>query len=374
MAETTCYLVREEHIPERACCPVVDAHNHLWGDWELPDAICRVMDAVGVVSYCDLTANVGLTWGKGGYELGQGSFDGFMSSVLQRFPSRFYGFTTATFAQPTEEPLFSNADDFTKRTVALLDEHVEKGARGLKILKELGLLYRDGNGDVVRVDDERLAPIWEEAGRLGVPVLIHQSDPYGFFEPVTPDNEHYDSLQKYPAWSFCDPSFPRKSDILRRRDNLIRRHPGTVFMLPHVANFPENLGYVSQLLDENPNVHIDFSARIDELGRQPYSSRDFILRYQDRIYFGSDMPVSEAIYRCYFRFLETYDEYFFAPDYDGTFGRSRWPIHGLGLPTDVLAKIYHANALKLVPGLARDLAHVLPGVADGQPANQDTKG
>lgn len=161
MAEPVCYLVRDEHVPEQACCPVVDAHNHLWGDWEAPGAICRVMDAVGVVSYCDLTANVGLSWGKGGYELGQGSFDDFVESVQRRFPGTFYGFTTATFAQPTDVPLFTDADDFAKRTVALLEEHVQKGARGLKILKELGLHYRDSDGEVVAVDDERLAPIWE---------------------------------------------------------------------------------------------------------------------------------------------------------------------------------------------------------------------
>ena len=144
---------------------------------------------------------------------------------------------------------------------------MQRGARGLKILKELGLHYRDGNGDLVRVDDPKLAPIWDECGKLGVPVLIHQSDPFGFFEPITPENEHYDTLKKFPTWSFSDPKFPHKQELMDRRNNLIRRHRNTIFMLPHVANFPEDLGYVSTFLDENPNVYIDFSARIDELGR-----------------------------------------------------------------------------------------------------------
>ncbi len=127
-----------------------------------------------------------------------------------------------------------------------------------------------------------------------------------------------------------------------------------------MGNFPANLSYVGRVLDENPNVYIDFSARMDELGRQPYSAREFFIRYQDRILFGTDMPVSAEMYRCYFRFLETFDEYFFAPDYDGTFDRHRWPIYGIGLPREVLAKIYYKNALKVIPGLKEDLKGLLP--------------
>ncbi len=355
--KTRSYLVREEHIPERAAFPVIDAHNHLWGNWAGVDSMVGMMDQVGVVSYCDLTANVSLAWVEGGYMVSQGSFEGFLASCVERHPGRFYGFTTATLAQPGNEPLFRDAGQFVAETLALLRRHVALGARGLKVLKELGLHYRDGEGDLVTVDDPRLAPIWEEPGRLGIPVLIHQSDPAAFFDPITPENEHYETLSKYPSWSFADPKFPRKAELMQRRDNLIRRHRNTTFILAHVANYPEDLGYVGRLLDENPNAYIDFSARLDELGRQPYAAREFMIRYQDRIIFGTDMPVSPEMYRCYFRFLETFDEFFYAPDYDGTFGRHRWPIYGLGLPAEVLRKIYYENALKLVPGL-RELSKI----------------
>jgi predicted TIM-barrel fold metal-dependent hydrolase len=361
-----CYLFREEHIPERAMFPVIDAHNHLWAAWETLDHTVSVMDEVGVVSYCDLTSNISVAWGEGGYVLGSGDIEDFLEDCVRRYPGRFYGFTAATFAQPVDEPLFTDAREFVERTIETLHDHVQRGARGLKILKELGLHYRDGQGNLLRVDDERLAPVWDEAGKLGVPVLIHQSDPYGFFEPLTPENEHYDTLRKYPSWSFAGPRFPRKMELLERRDNLLRNHPDTTFMLPHVANFAENLAYVSRLLDEYPNAHIDCSARIDELGRQPYAAREFLIKYQDRVYFGTDMPASVDMYRCYFRFLETYDEHFIPPDYDGTFGRFRWHIHGLGLPRDVLQKIYYRNVLRLVPGLqeqVEDLLVEVPGTS-----------
>jgi len=353
------YLVREEHIPDRASFPVIDAHNHLWGKLGA-DQLVEIMDAVGVVSYCDLTPRERFAWVKGGVSTQTRAIEDFFTDFANCYPGRFYAFTGATFAHDPNDPLFSDAKEFVKETVSMLEQHVGLGVRGLKILKDFGLAATDARGNLIACDDPRLAGIWEAAGSLGVPVLIHQSDPYGFFEPVTPENEHYESLAKYSDWRFDDPKFPRKMELLQRRDNLVRRHPNTTFILPHVANFAENLPYVSQLLDGNPNVYIDFSARIDELGRQPYSAREFFIRYQDRILFGSDMPASPAMYRCYFRFLETFDEYFFAPDYDGTFERHRWAIYGIGLDKEVLAKIYYQNALNVIPGLKEDLAGLLP--------------
>jgi len=354
MAEA-CYLIHEAHIPARAKYPVIDAHNHLWGGFDKIDEMVNVMNDVGVVACCDLTSNVTIDWKERGYSLGAGNIDEFFRIIRTSCPGKFYGFTTATFNRPADQPLYSDPKQFVEKTIQVLNEHVNKGIKGLKILKELGLHYKDNQGNLIHVDDEILAPIWEEAGRLGVPVLIHQSDPYGFFEPITPENEHYSTLKKYPDWSFAEAKFPTKMELLNRRDRLLKNHPDTVFILPHVANYAENLGYVSELLDHHKNIFIDFSARLDELGRQPYTARDFMIKYQDRIVFGTDMPLSREMYRCYFRFLETCDEYFIPPDYDGSFGRYRWRIYGLGLPDKVLKKIYSQNILKVIPSLKNEL-------------------
>lgn len=351
----TCYLIQETHIPSKAKFPVIDAHNHLWGGFDKIDEMVHVMDDVGVIACSDLTSNVKIDWRDGGYSLRDGNIDDFIRFTRSSWPGRFYGFTTATFNRPADRPLFLDPKQFVEKTISVLNEHMNKGIKGLKILKELGLHYRDNQGKLIHVDDDFLAPVWEEAGRLGMPVLIHQSDPYGFFEPVTPENEHYSTLKKYPDWGFADPKFPAKKELLDRRDRLVKDHPGTVFILPHVANYAENLGYVSELLNRHKNIYIDFSARLDELGRQPYTARDFMIKYQDRIVFGTDMPLSGEMYRCYFRFLETRDEYFIPPDYDGSFGRYRWRIYGLGLPDNVLKKIYYQNILKVIPALKQEL-------------------
>ncbi len=361
------FLFKKDNIPQRAAFPVIDAHNHLWGQKEA-GKIVEVMDITGISAFCDVTANIQIEFGGGGYTLSEGNIHDFFKNFPEKYPGRFYCFTMASFARPISKPLFTDHKKFVAQCIETLHKDHEAGAKGLKILKELGLHFKDSKGNLILPDDERLAPIWEEAAKLKMPVLIHQADPYGFFEPVTPENEHYEALLKYPSWSFADPKFPRKPELLKRRDMLIKQHPGTTFILPHFANFAENIDYVSQLLDENKNVYIDFSARLDELGRQPYSSRKFFIKYQDRIVFGSDMPAgidsSVEMYQTYFRFLETYDEAFYSPDYNGTFERARWPICGIGLPRPVLKKIYYKNILNIIPSLKKEFKIIYPNIKE----------
>jgi predicted TIM-barrel fold metal-dependent hydrolase len=357
------YLITNSTVITRAAFPVIDAHNHLWGNWQV-DRVLKTMDEVGVISYCDLTGNVHIEFADGGYVISPGNISDFLENCAIKYPGRFYCFTMSNFAQPANKPLFYDSKRFVAECIETLNNHVQRGAKGLKILKDLGLHYRDSDDKLINCNDTRLAPIWEEAGRLKIPVLIHQADPEGFFHEVSPENEHYESLKKYPSWSFVDPKYPKKNKLLERLDDLIRQHPNTTFILPHFANDAENISYVSNLLDGNQNLYIDFSARLDELGRQPYSSREFFIKHQDRIIFGADMPAnlesSAEMYRTYFRFLETYDESFYSPDYDGTFDRSRWPICGIGLPKEVLKKVYYENILKIIPSLKGDLQEYLP--------------
>jgi predicted TIM-barrel fold metal-dependent hydrolase len=345
-------LKRSAHIPDRARFPVVDAHNHIFGD-DAPEEMIGVMDAVGVRVFVNLTGNITVPFENNCYTLVRRDFRVFADRYIKAYPGRFAAMTMADFAQ-WGDPVLVKDDGFADRCIRQLEADVALGACGLKITKELGLYFRDYDGDMLPVDDERLFPIWERAGELGIPVLMHVSDPVGFFLPADENNEHYPTLQEFPGWNFHGSHYS-KWELLGQRDRLVARHPGTTFILPHVANNPEDLDYVDNLLRQNPNVYMDFSARIDELGRQPYSSRGFFIEHQDRILFGLDMPVSVEAYRCYFRFLETQDEYFDYPDYIGRWGNPRWRIYGLGLPDDVLRKIYSENVRRLIPVLGTGL-------------------
>ena len=233
-------------------------------------------------------------------------------------------------------------------------EHAKAaGAVGIKVLKSLGLVLREKitSGPLVKIDDKRFDPMWDAAGRLGLPIFIHIADPDAFFTPTDRFNERYEELQQHPDWSFHGKDYPAKKELLDQRNRVIERHPKTVFVGLHVANHPENLDDVSGWLRKYPNLHCEFAARISELGRQPRRSQKFFDEFQDRIMFGTDAQgVNPGLYHPYFRFLETLDEDF---DYASTPipKQGRWKISGIGLPDGILKKVYHNNAARLF-GLA----------------------
>ena len=316
-----------EHPPGRARFPVWDVHNHVddargIGERVPPDQLIRSMDEVNVQKIVILTGG----WGE--------DLQRVLDNTAREYSDRFIVFTQLDWSKV-------NDANFSQEMVAQLDDAVRRGARGLKVLKDLGLEVRDAHGRFLRVDDPRLDPVWEECGRLGIPVAIHTSDPEAFFTPLDKYNERYEELMENPSWNFYDHGFPSKQELLEERNRIIERHPHTTFIALHVANWPENLDAVSSWLDRYPNMMIEFGAREAELGRQPRRTREFFLQYQDRIMFGTDAEPVPAMYRNYFRWLETEDEYF---DYWGYPGQGRWKIYGEGLPDPVLEKIYHLNA------------------------------
>jgi predicted TIM-barrel fold metal-dependent hydrolase len=325
---------------------VIDAHNHLFTETD-PVEMIDEMDKAGIKTFINLTGNTHFSFVESGYTYSQADIGVFIKRYMEPYPERFRCFTMSDFAGCQDGVLMED-NGFADRAAKHLEEDIARGACGLKVTKELGMHFRDYRGDVIPVDDTRLDPLWAKAGELHIPVLIHTSDPAAFFLPTDSSNEHYLTLMKAPDWSTRGSRFS-KEELLEQRERLVSRHRNTTFICAHVANYPENLSFVSAFLRRNPNVYIDFSARIDELGRQPYSSRRLFMEFQDRIVFGTDMPVRAEIYRSYFRFLETWDEYFDYPDYVGVYGNSRWGIYGLGLPDDVLKKIYHDNACRIIP-------------------------
>ncbi len=169
------------------------------------------------------------------------------------------------------------------------------GARGLKIWKDLGLGIRDTSGLLVLPDDERLAPVFAEAGEIGLPVLIHTGDPVAFFEPVDGTNERLEELLEKPEWSFHGADFPTFGRLMQSLESLIAAHPGTTFIVAHVGCHPENLHWVDRMLTNHANMVIDVSGRMAELGRQPRAAARLISKHRERVLFGTDsLPAAGA--------------------------------------------------------------------------------
>ena len=316
---------------------VIDAHNHtgdaFGGGWHKRSIaeFVDVMDRAHVDLFVDLDGG----WDE---EILNHRLDKFKSAI----PERYMVFGGVDWQMWNEQ-----GDHFGEWAAAQFRAQVLRGAQGLKIWKPLGLHIRDQHNKLVAVDDPRLIPLWEAAGELNVPVMIHVADPVAFFDPITTQNERWEELHVNPDWQFPSPPFPPFMTIMEQFANLVRRHPKTTFIGAHVGCYAENLGWVGALLDECPNFNIDFSARIGELGRQPYSARRFFIKYADRILFGTDQTLNLDVYRLYYRFLETDDEYF---NYGlrPTPTQGRWQVYGLYLPDDVLKKVYHENARRLL--------------------------
>ena len=349
---------------ERARFPVIDVHTHLTfarsefsrkEDDVAPKGEVEVLiaakDALAVMDRKNVRLMVNLTGGRGkGLEQSIAAFDA-------AAPGRFM-----TCVEPSYGRLLDPG--FPKAQADAIDQAKRSGARGLKVLKTLGLFLRERvtEGPLVKVDDPRFDPMWEAAAANGLPVFIHTADPEAFFLPIDRFNERWDELGHHPDWSFHGRDFPSFKELMEARDRVFARHPKTTFVALHVGHDAENLAFVGETLDRFPNVHVELGARIGELGRQPRTARRFFEKHQDRILFGTDAvppPAGEStpqqvfkdeLYEIYFRFLETEDEYFdYAPAPVPPQGR--WRIYGIGLPDGILKKVYHDNAARLL-GLA----------------------
>ena len=331
-------VVKETYVP-RAKYPAIDAHNHLTNDcctaWERPfEEYIEAMDAANVEAVVNLS----------------GGWDDTLKHNIERlegaYPGRFHTFCTLDWNG-------MGAPGWLETTLARLETAKSAGALGLKVYKELGLGWRDVDNKLFMASDSRISEVWQACGELGLPVLIHSADPRAFFRPITPENERWDELHKKPEWAFTPGGkpprdFPEFEALIEALYSTIEAHPRTTFITAHVGCYPENLAFVSQMLDKLPNMYTDISARMAELGRAPYSARRFFLKHTDRILFGTDNSPKTEVYRLHWRFLETDDEYFSYSPREGIPPQGRWRVYGLYLPDDVLKKIYRDNWLRVV--------------------------
>jgi len=333
------------HVPvhevPRAKFYVIDVHNHVNDARGAEDKIIPPAEVVRQLDQANVKKVVVLTGGWGD------KLQQVLDRTVKLYPDRFLVFTQMDWSK-IDDP------NFSAEMVAQLDDAVKRGARGLKVLKDWGLGVRDKSGKLVAIDDPRMDPVWEECGRLGVPVSIHSTDPEAFFTPTDAKNERYEELMHNPSWSFYGGDFPSKSALLEQRNHVIAKHPKTVFIALHVANWPENLDVVSEWLRKYPNMYVEFGAREAELGREPRRAKQFFNEFQDRIMFGTDAEPVPEMYANYFRWLETDDEYFPYWNYPE---QGRWMIYGMKLPDAILEKVYHGNAERVFAMYHGDALH-----------------
>lgn len=321
-------LVVPENKITRAKYPFIDIHNHQF-DMPLKDLseLTAEMDSLNMAFMVNLSGFRGLYLQQ------------CLSNVKENAPNRFGLFVNLDWEKIDE-------DDFATDNLEILRQAKSDGAIGLKVYKGLGLTDVDKNGQRIAIDDPRLDSIWAECGRLGFPVLIHSAEPPSFWLPKDKNNERWLELKQKPN-RYRDPAkVPSFESIIAEQHHIFEKHPNTIFINAHLGWMGNDLDRLGAHLDRYPNVVTEIGAVLAELGRQPRRARQFLIDYQDRVLFGKD-AYNVKEYYTYFRVLETEDEYF---DYY----RKRhafWKMYGLGLPDDVLQKLYYKNALRILPSI-----------------------
>ena len=333
-------LVVEGEEIKRAKFPFVDVHSH---QWRMPtmdlNELVSEMDEINMKFIINLSGS-----GFGPQTAKDIYFDESIKNISENQPDRIGLFVNVDFNS-------IDVENHIESQVEIIRNAVARGAIGLKVYKSLGLTNKDSKGNRVRVDDERLGPIWEVCGELNIPVLIHSADPFQFWLPKDNQNERWFELKEKPGRFYGDNSFiPPFEEIIKEQHTIFERHNNTTFINAHFGWMGNDLNKLSRHLDKYPNVMTEFGAVVAELGRQPKTARQFFIDYQDRIMFGKDSYNKEEFYT-YFRILESDDEYF---DYF----RKRhafWKMYGLNLPDEVLKKVYYKNALRIFPSIPKDL-------------------
>ncbi len=323
-------LVTPEHLVPRAKYPVIDIHSHQPTPISAADfdKVVKAMDDLNL----RLLINLSGGWGD---RLRQG----LAAIAKSKYADRMVLFANVNFREPV-------GPGFGEKAAKQLEGDIRAGAKGLKVFKDLGMFDTKADGSRLRVDDPELDPIWETCARLNVPVLIHIAEPQAFFEPLDFHNERWLELALYRDRRHQQGV--RFEELITERNNMIKRHPNTRFILAHFGWHANDLARAGKLLDENPNVYYDVAAVLYDFGRQPRASREFFVKYQDRILFGKDSYQPDE-YPYYWRVFETNDEYF---DYYRDY-HAFWKLYGFELPDAVLRKLYYQNALKVTPDLPK---------------------
>lgn len=345
--------VRRQADQWRAEHRFIDLHQHVNSTPQHIARAVRIMDAVGI--------GVSVNLSGGTVTAPEGKTSAFLRTQHlseSLAPGRFALYFNLDYAGWGEP-------DWSARAVKQVEAAHRLGAAGLKEYKRLGLYLRDKDNKLIRVDDPQLDPVWKRCGELGLPVSIHVADPRAFWLPYDDKNERWKELKDHKSWWFGDKAkFPAREEILASLDRVIERHPKTTFVCVHFANNAEDLDWVDRALDRRPNMMADLAARIPEIGRHdPEKVRRLFTKHQDRIFFATDFQVydrlilgssgneppptdadAQTFFSKHWRWLETNDR-----DWPHmTQIQGDWNISSIGLPADVLRKIYFDNARKLL--------------------------
>lgn len=310
---------------DKAKYPVIDMHSHPYA--KTPQEIdqwVRNMDEVGVEKTTILT----MTTGK--------EFDD-IQKKYSKYPARFEmwcGFDLSGYDKP----------GFPENAMKELERCRDRGARGVGEIHDKGQGLRSGKSSAPKMhpDDPRMDALWARCGELGMPVSLHVADPIWMYQKM---DRHNDGLMNAYYWRLDNqPGIVDLSGMIDIFERTLARHRNTTFIACHFMNLDYDLARLGEVLERNPNLYADISARYAETAPIPRFTGAFYAKHADRLLYGTDMGFDQPMYRITFRILESVDEHFYEIDQFSY----HWALNGLGLNDEILEKVYRENASKML--------------------------
>ena len=244
---------------------------------------------------------------------------------------------------------------FAQNAIQQLERGLANGAVGVKIWKDLGFDYKDQNGKWVMIDDPVFDPIFQYLVENDILLIGHQGEPRNCWLPleemtVDSDRNYFRDHPEYHM--YLHKEFPSYEDQMKARDNMMEKFPQLRYVGLHLFSMEWSIAEVAKRLDKYPNTHTDLAERVCHLQLQAKDNwkgvRDFCIRYQDRIIYGTDVIDDgsvdakeiarrlEHLWKFHYDFFATNQE-MTAPEFKGSF-------RGLDLPKEVVEKIFYSNA------------------------------
>jgi predicted TIM-barrel fold metal-dependent hydrolase len=265
-----------------------------------------------------------------------------------------FTFSTAFTLEGWDDP------DWSDQVIAQLQQDFEHGALGVKVWKNIGMGEKDKDGNLIMLDDPKFDPIFQYIKDQNKVLLSHAGEPKNCWLPLeemTVKND-YNYFNQHPEYHmYLHPEMPSYEAQMEARDNMLRRNPGLTFIGAHLASLEWSVDEVADFLDEFPNASVDLAERLPHVQYQSQRDRErirnFFIKYQDRILYGTDFQqlkdsdpdelrkVMHERWLLDWKYLNT-EEVMSVPELDGT-------LQGLALPKTVVDKIYRINAERIFP-------------------------
>jgi uncharacterized protein len=309
----------------KAKFPIIDMHSHPYAKTAgAIDQWVRNMDEVGVEKTIILTMATGTEFDE-------------IYRKYAKHPERFEmwcGFDFTGYDKP----------GFGPAAVKELERCKQAGARGVGEIHDKGKGLRSGKSDAAGMhpDDARMDALWEKCGELGMPISLHVADPIWMYQKM---DRYNDGLMNAYEWRLDNqPNIVGLSGMVDIFERTLARHRNTTFIACHFMNLDYDLARLGEVLERNPNLYADISARYAETAPIPRFAAQFYARHADRLLYGTDMGVDKTMYRVTFRILESLDEHFYEIEQFSY----HWSLNGFGLSDEILRQVYRGNAAKLL--------------------------